>query len=759
MWLRDALPHDLPGGRVFTYGYDTRLAESTSFQNLEDVALTFCASLRIALSNRPPDRPLIFVAHSLGGLVLKQALIQMASGDPVDRRIFQSTYGILFFGVPNQGMDISSLIAMVRSQLNLPFLTMFSKDGGSLHGLVEKFRAVFDFKDSEIISLYETCASRTAMKDTNGKWSMSGEYAVLVDRYSARSGRLWEESPSFLQPIARNHSDMVKFSEYDDVGVIVANFLVRFARAAPAIIENRIDSMESTKTWGSSDARPSAFRKQSSREKAKLERPERLVENDYRAVNLQKAIVQQRREEEEPDDKSKKGISEAAVAELEGIPSLGPIPPTPPAPAAQPDPIVILPLPQPSTSNTLKDSKKFVRVEKSFLDGKAEQQAREAPGFRKKEDDLEMFAKAGFNLEAQNSCNRGLTWAIRKGHVSLVHRLLSRGVNPNEHKDEALWTPLHWAAFNANLNLFRLLLSRKADIHAKSKDGHSMLHLVSSFSTDHKRREPDDYIGSSADRRAIAQELLDKRLPVNIQSVKYETPLLCAATCGLEDMTVMLISKGADLIFRDREGCTPLRRAVQKRHVGVVKTIIETIIKSQEKNSNLDAGGCLIEAASKGMEPEVRILLDAGVMLDSVHWDGDTALISAVKNLHVDIVRLLLDKGVELEARQSGKTALIWALSCNHKQEQDRRSQFEVIKLLIDKGANVHAKTRERTTALHKAVEIRNLRAVDLLITAGANTRARNIYGISPEDLAPRNDDEIKDRIKKGLPRKQSSRK
>lgn len=57
---------------------------------------------------------------------------------------FRATFGILFFGVPNQGMDISSLLAMVRGQPNLHFLSTLSKDGGFLQGLIKKFRATFD---------------------------------------------------------------------------------------------------------------------------------------------------------------------------------------------------------------------------------------------------------------------------------------------------------------------------------------------------------------------------------------------------------------------------------------------------------------------------------------------------------------------------------------------------------------------------------------------------------------------------------------
>jgi hypothetical protein len=57
--------------------------------------------------------PLIFVAHSLGGLVVKEAIIQMKR-DKDRLALHDSIYGALFFGVPNNGMDISSLIQMVK---------------------------------------------------------------------------------------------------------------------------------------------------------------------------------------------------------------------------------------------------------------------------------------------------------------------------------------------------------------------------------------------------------------------------------------------------------------------------------------------------------------------------------------------------------------------------------------------------------------------------------------------------------------------
>jgi hypothetical protein len=41
MWLRDSLPDDLQGARILIYGYDTRLENSKSFQNVTSLAGQF----------------------------------------------------------------------------------------------------------------------------------------------------------------------------------------------------------------------------------------------------------------------------------------------------------------------------------------------------------------------------------------------------------------------------------------------------------------------------------------------------------------------------------------------------------------------------------------------------------------------------------------------------------------------------------------------------------------------------------------------
>jgi predicted glycosyl hydrolase (DUF1957 family) len=83
MWLRDALPDDLADTNVLIYGYDSSLAGSTSFEDLEALASTF----RIALqtSERPLQRPIVFLAHSLGELIFKE--VREAAGSWISHSI------------------------------------------------------------------------------------------------------------------------------------------------------------------------------------------------------------------------------------------------------------------------------------------------------------------------------------------------------------------------------------------------------------------------------------------------------------------------------------------------------------------------------------------------------------------------------------------------------------------------------------------------------------------------------------------------
>ena len=88
----------------------------------------------------------------------------MNDGDVTDRANLKSTYGALFFGVPNQGMDISSLIPIVQNQPNRQFLESLGRESELLQKQSRAFLKAFPFKNSKICCFYETLQSPTAIE-------------------------------------------------------------------------------------------------------------------------------------------------------------------------------------------------------------------------------------------------------------------------------------------------------------------------------------------------------------------------------------------------------------------------------------------------------------------------------------------------------------------------------------------------------------------------------------------------------------------
>ena len=104
MWLRDKLPStlnrtdgELPMARVITYGYESRVSQSDNFATLEDLASPLWTGLR-SISSKSPRKPILLVAHSLGGLVLKEVSRLMLKNVS-----HSSLTGDHFQGVDNDG--------------------------------------------------------------------------------------------------------------------------------------------------------------------------------------------------------------------------------------------------------------------------------------------------------------------------------------------------------------------------------------------------------------------------------------------------------------------------------------------------------------------------------------------------------------------------------------------------------------------------------------------------------------------------------
>ena len=118
-WPTDLLPASLKDehANVLVYGYNADVYSSKKDQSpsanfIHMHAQSLVTSLTQYRKSEGTERsPIIWVAHSLGGIVTKRALLYSndvrAHHHEDFRSIFVSTYGIIFLGTPHTGSDLA----------------------------------------------------------------------------------------------------------------------------------------------------------------------------------------------------------------------------------------------------------------------------------------------------------------------------------------------------------------------------------------------------------------------------------------------------------------------------------------------------------------------------------------------------------------------------------------------------------------------------------------------------------------------------
>ncbi len=110
----------------------------------------------------------------------------------------------------------------------------------------------------------------------------------------------------------------------------------------------------------------------------------------------------------------------------------------------------------------------------------------------------------------------------------------------------------------------------------------------------------------------------------------------------------------------------------------------------------LDAGddgqAALVDAAGHGQAEAVRLMLDAGIPLDARDQDGATPLHAAALSGSAQVIRLLLDRGADIEAHDTtyDTTPLDWAQVGSGFQHVDNPAPdwITTIRELIEAGAS-----------------------------------------------------------------------
>jgi hypothetical protein len=229
-WPRDLLPGVIPNALIYSWGYDADVQNfmstaslntihqhsSNLLNDLADLRDEFCQESHLNIER---SCPFIFVVHSLGGLIVKDALNISASMDETrDRRrsqVVKSTIGAVFLGTPHRGSKTASLgktafrvTEIFASQRpNTKLLQALERNSETLERITNSFyETLSKHKDLKIYSFREEKEVRRL-----GVFGM-----LVVPPDSARIGHANEDVGS----IPEDHRHMAKYISSQDTGFV-----------------------------------------------------------------------------------------------------------------------------------------------------------------------------------------------------------------------------------------------------------------------------------------------------------------------------------------------------------------------------------------------------------------------------------------------------------------------------------------------------------------------------------------------------------
>lgn len=211
-WPVKLLAPSLPNARILTFGYDAYVVRRgvAGTNSLAEHAANLLADIADERATAP-SRPLFFVAHSLGGLVCKRAVLSAQNNAAEHlRSVFSAIKGIIFLGTPHQGSWMADwsripahLLGVIRGT-NKSLLDILNTQNQFLRAIQQDFlnmlrnSAKNEGEELQIMCFYEELPLPLVGK-------VVSQDSATFSGYQLRS-------------IPANHSDMVKFVSEDDTG-------------------------------------------------------------------------------------------------------------------------------------------------------------------------------------------------------------------------------------------------------------------------------------------------------------------------------------------------------------------------------------------------------------------------------------------------------------------------------------------------------------------------------------------------------------
>lgn len=136
----------------------------------------------------------------------------------------------------------------------------------------------------------------------------------------------------------------------------------------------------------------------------------------------------------------------------------------------------------------------------------------------------------------------------------------------------------------------------------------------------------------------------------------------------------------------------------------------------------------LIDLVKGGSLNDIIRLIGTEIDLNERDNNDWTPLHHAAANGHLEIVKVLIKAGANIEAKSIYRVTPLHA-ACSVLNNE------AVIEVLLKARANIEAKTSSGATPLHIAAAYRCRKNIKMLLLHGANAKAKNNDGLIPAQL------------------------
>lgn len=240
-WLRDSnmLPQRIPNARIMVFEYQSQwLGRGASNQRISYVADQLLMYLSHQRS-RGSKRPILFVSHCLGGLIVEKTLLNARSQQSEYPNIFRSVVGCVFLGTPFRGTKskhkallVAGIIEKIGLGVPSDLIKLLDEDSEILEDLLSKFSMLARESHMRIICFFEQHPSDLTDLIYKGPHPKLEE--VIVEQKSAHI----DGHPAF--ELAADHFELNKFTGPKDGRFLaVADEIKATVQKAEGILRTR----------------------------------------------------------------------------------------------------------------------------------------------------------------------------------------------------------------------------------------------------------------------------------------------------------------------------------------------------------------------------------------------------------------------------------------------------------------------------------------------------------------------------------------